>query len=134
MAGKVQISHQQFATPLTDIQSEIKEILTAAGLQDYILNLATEREYDDSCALVVLRAETNWCKAICRVVVFADRVARWHRFSPFNFNTGVVTEVESYDTVERLVSLVRERVFARRALSWLQGSPDVMSDDYLSHD
>jgi len=131
VGGRVHIAHQQLGT-LPDIQRKIKEALVAAELQDYILPAGCE--YDDACGLVVLSVEANWCQAICRVVVFADCVARWHRFKPYSVTTGVITDMAAYDTVECMINLVRERVFVKRSPAWLQGSPDVMSEDYLSHD
>ena len=90
---------------LNEIKQRIEAALTAAGIP-FCTPEERERRYDDSVALAVVKPEDQWKRdAVCSVVIFADRVARWTRDTPYNLTDGLLT----IDSVGEIPEVMRPR-------------------------
>lgn len=96
------------------IAARIRDALKQHGIHD------CQCRYDDSGSLVSVHAEYRWGgDGECLVCIWADRVQKWQRNTPYNYTRGfAVGDAVYYATVEQMIAAVRTMMARPVAACW----------------
>lgn len=98
-----------------EIRKRIIEALDKAGIK------VARDNYNDSGCLADVYPENRWpgCGGTSLVVVYADRVQKYQRDTPYNYTKGYFMSAPVYyNTEEEMIAAVRKFVETPKASCW----------------